>query len=142
MHRSTGVFRRLALLSGGSALVVGATVAALPATPASAAGFSASGWVSCAQGWRVVGVWVNAGGSSGWASISGPDKYGETRYDRSIGVHPTYTLNVGCGGTPSSWATNNYAQGGLLGMYGSADYVVSCNDRGSCSAFGYDGGVE
>ncbi len=144
MRLSIRFFRRLVLFSAGSALAVGIAAVALPAAPANAAvGFQASGWVSCANGWPVVGVWVNAGGSSGWASLSGANKFGQKHYDRGIGTHPTYTLNVGCGGSPQHWATSNHAQGGLAGMAAwGAEYFVNCNDRGGCSAVGFDPEIE
>jgi hypothetical protein len=139
MRRFIWVIQRLALLSAGSVLAAGVAAAALPAAPANASiGFSASGLVSCANGWQVVGVWVNAGGSSGWASLSAANKYGQRNYDRGIDAHPTYTLNVGCGGTPQHWATSNHAQGGLAGMVEGEEYFVSCNNRGSCSAVAGD----
>jgi hypothetical protein len=136
MHRSARGLQRLVLLAAGTAFAAGVTAATLPAASASASifGFQASGLVSCANGWQVVGVWVNAGGSSGWASLSAVNRYGQRSYSRGIDAHPTYTLNVGCGGTPQNWATSNHAQGGLVGMTATEGYSVNCNDRGSCSA--------
>lgn len=145
MSRFTaGVSRRFTVISAGALLAVSVVAAAFSAAPANAQvyGFTASGYVSCANGWPVVGVYVHAGGSSGWATLGAKNKLGQIAYDKGIDAHPTYTLSVGCGGSGSDWKTSNYAQGGLLGMYGNSTYTVSCNDRGSCSATGYDGGIE
>lgn len=136
----TGVSRRFAVISAGALLVGGVAAAALPAAPANAQviGFSASGYVTCANGWAVVGVYVHAGGSSGYATLDAKNKLGEVYFSKGIDAHPTYTLSVGCGGKSSDWKTSNYAQGGLAGMLEGETYLVSCNDRGSCSTVGFD----
>jgi hypothetical protein len=145
MRRFTaGVSRRFTVISAGVLLAVGVAAAAFPAAAANAQvfGFAASGYVACANGWPVVGVYVHAGGSSGWATLGAKNRSGQRPYGKGIAAHPTYTLSVGCGGSKSHWKTSNYAQGGLGGIYGNSTYIVSCNDRGRCSAVGFDGGIE
>ena len=140
IKRLTLSVRRWVLLAAGLGCTLVGTasvVQIVQEAPAGAWGLDASGFVSCANNWPVVGVWVNAGGSSGWATL-GSAGHGLVSYDRSIDAHPTYTLNVGCGGTPQHWATSNFAQGGLLGMLADETYLVNCNDHGSCSAGGFD----
>ncbi len=96
---------------------------------ASADAFTANGTIYCSPS-PVVGVWVSAGSNSGWASFS---RYGSSAsYSKDIGWHLTYHLTVGCGGSPSRWATSNYEGANLLEGW---PWTVVCSGRGACYAF-------
>lgn len=83
--------------------------------PASAqAATTVSGNVTCVDGRSVVGVWVDASsGGSGWATrtnINGSTQ----RYSYALPNGGSYSVRVGCGGTPANWATSN-ASGSVSG---------------------------
>jgi hypothetical protein len=81
-------------------------VMSLLAACSAAALSRANGTVACARGQPVVGVWVDAGADSGWATLSGAS--GTVRsYSRHLSNSWTYTLNVGCGGSAQHWASSN-----------------------------------
>lgn len=81
------------------------------AMPAQAAGRTVSGSVTCVTGRAVEGVFVHANsGGGGWATLSAPS--GSSSYvswSYSIPNSGSYYVNVGCGGTPSNWASSNYS---------------------------------
>lgn len=65
-----------------------------------------AGHVACLSGRPVVGIWVqgDASGDSGWASwqaTPGLPSYASFRHESPGGG--TYSLSVGCGGTPKYW---------------------------------------
>lgn len=125
-HQGSRLLKRV-LMAGG--LV--ATLLVVPSTfgTASAEAFSAGGTIYCSPS-PVVGVWVSAGSASGWASFS---QYGSTAsYSKNIGWHLTYHLTVGCGGSPSHWATSNYEGANLWEGF---SWSVVCSGRGACYAF-------
>jgi hypothetical protein len=60
-----------------------------------------AGYATCMNQAAVVGVWVNvSGGSSGWASRSGSGMQQRWSYNTQ---GRSYSLTVGCGGSPASW---------------------------------------
>lgn len=70
-------------------------------SPASAG----SGNVMCANQATVVGVWVDVnGGTDGWATRTGSGYSQGWSYNTQ---GKSYSLHVGCGGTPQNWASNN-----------------------------------
>src|SRR5690606_20258506 len=71
---------------------------------ASAASGTISGTVTCFWDNNAeVGVWVNATyGTDGWASWS-PNGNGGINYSYNLSQASSYTLTIGCGGTPSAW---------------------------------------
>jgi len=95
---------RLAAAVGTCLLVAGLGTAL--AAPAEA---SISGSVDCTYGNNAeVGVWVEAGSRSGWASLTS-NGYGGAYYSYgAISAGTTYRLHVGCGGTPQQWGITFY----------------------------------
>lgn len=90
------VKRGLALVWAG--LLAAASLMGTP-SPAMAAN---SGTVMCADQSTVVGVWVEvSGGRSGWATRSGSGYSQRWSYNTQA---KSYSLHVGCGGTPQKWA--------------------------------------
>lgn len=110
--RALGVLASLLML-------VGVTIA-VTATPAFASTY-VSGSVACVSGRDVEGVFVHANsGGGGWGIMTAPG--GTTN---AVGWHYTlphggsYYLDVGCGGTPQNWASDNYSNnytGGSSGL--------------------------
>jgi hypothetical protein len=109
---------------------VGASV--LAAAPTASA-FTANGTVFCHPG-PVTGVFVYAGSGSGWASYSA---WGGNvaSYSKNIGWNWFYHLSVGCGGTPSRWASSNYEGGNLVPGW---SWNVVC---GGSSCYAFDAGA-
>lgn len=96
---SSEVCRKVSMLAASAALVSGLSAAATGTASAANAGS-----VTCANQSAVVGVWVNvSGGVSGWASRSGS---GYQQYWSYNTQGKSYSLTVGCGGTPSKWASS------------------------------------
>ncbi|HJQ07206.1 MAG TPA: hypothetical protein VJ872_17280 [Nocardioides sp.] len=86
------VVATLALLAGGFTFGAGTASAAT------------SGYAMCANQANVVGVWVNvSGGVSGWATRTGSGYSQRWAYNTQ---GRSYSLTVGCGGTPQSWAAS------------------------------------
>ncbi|MFJ9907491.1 hypothetical protein ACIRVK_32170 [Streptomyces sp. NPDC101152] len=99
--------RALALAAAGAALVTGAMTTATAAS----ASTTVSGSLSCVSGNAVEGVWVAANSSSsGWAILSAASgSASSVSWHYSLNNGGTYYIHVGCGGSPSHWATNNYS---------------------------------
>lgn len=71
---------------------------------AGAASAANGGYAMCADQSPVVGVWVNvAGGTSGWATRYGSGYQQRWAYNTQ---GRSYSLTVGCGGTPQRWAAS------------------------------------
>ncbi len=69
----------------------------------------AVGEVMCADNKSVEGVWLSAGPSSGWANvIQGPSSSIEI-FSRALHRVGSYTVHVGCGGSPKHWSLSDYA---------------------------------
>ncbi len=61
----------------------------------------------CVSQANLVGVWIDAkSGGSGWATRTAVNNY-TANYRYSLPNGGNYAVNVGCGGTPQNWATNN-----------------------------------
>lgn len=108
----------------GSGLAIAALAAAgLAATAAPAS--AASGTVTCATS-NVVGVWVDVdGGTDGWAARSSTSDPRINNYSYNT-QGKRWRVNVGCGGTPSSWGqsiSSNWSN-----LQGAA--TISCADTG------------
>lgn len=88
-------------LSVALATLLGVSGLGLADTPAYAAN---AGTAMCANQDTVVGVWVNvSGGTSGWAARSGSGYSQHWSYNTQ---GKSYSLTVGCGGTPANWAVS------------------------------------
>jgi hypothetical protein len=105
--------RRLSVIAAASALVAGGSLALAPAAEAS---ITVSGYVTCVDGLNVEGVWIQAGGGSGFAnwSASGVGYY--AHYSRA-GISGSWTVHVGCGGSASNW---KYTPDGFQTVTGSS----------------------
>lgn len=116
--------KRLIAVLLASAGIGGTALADAP----TASAFSVGGTIVCNPG-PVVGVWVYAGSGSGWASFW---TYGNTAsYSKNIGWNWFYHLSVGCGGSPSRWASSNYEGANLFP--GLSPWIVCGGGR--CYAF-------
>lgn len=97
MARKPRVFR-VAALGIAAAL---ATTASLLAVPEANASTTVSGQVICVDEDNVTGVWIAASSGSGYANWSSINGY-TVNFSRG-GVSGSWTVHVGCGGTPSKW---------------------------------------
>lgn len=112
------VGRRVVCGVAGVAAVASLAVAAAPEAMAST---GVGGSVSCVTGRAVEGIWVvaNSGGSN-WArmNVAGGTS-SAVSWSYTLPNGGSYSLHVGCGGSPSSWASTstsgNYS-GGSGGM--------------------------
>ena len=114
--------RRLTSMEAGIALGVASLAGQVAmTTPASASG---AGSVNCSYNseTNIVGVWVQVtNGTSGWASRWN-NGYGGNYYSYyEIDNGKSYSLHIGCGGTPSSWHKTYYT-GSRTGYH---DWVCS-----------------
>lgn len=68
-----------------------------------------SGHINCSSGAAIVGIWVDASnGGSGWAVWTPqPGQPSSASYKYTLPAGGKFAVNVGCGGTPAKWATNN-----------------------------------
>ena len=130
LARSIVLNMRLALAIAGAAAVLCAW------TESAHAGWhtlGASGTIVCDA--PVVGVWVEAGTQSGWASFRRLNSRGTTvTYDRPFRAPSSYRLHVGCGGTPQRWGRRYVAAGTFL-PFAHVSYYVLCRS-GRCSGVG------
>ncbi len=79
-----------------------------PSRPTSPSGpFSISGEVACLSGHAVVGVYVAAAKGHGFASWQGSTSTASFWY--TLPERESYSLHVGCGGSPSSWQVATYS---------------------------------
>lgn len=91
--RVAAVAAALTLVGGGGIFL----------TSAAQASVTVSGQVTCVDELPVEGVWIQASGGSGYASwtpTSGASY--NARFSRG-GVSGSWTVHVGCGGSPSNW---------------------------------------
>ncbi len=101
-------FKRKAVVLATSLALVGGGAAAMVATSAPA--FAANDDdVTCAypgtNGTTVEGVWVAvSGGTSGWATLNSDGVGGTWVGYPAIEQGYSYSLHIGCGGSPSNWA--------------------------------------
>lgn len=80
----------------------------ISAPPASAAPASLTGVVACQNGKKVVGVWVQYYGGGGVrATLSRTSAPWLAKYTATITVPKSIKLHIGCGGSASSWGSDN-----------------------------------
>ncbi|WP_260609403.1 chitinase [Streptomyces sp. WAC 01325] len=105
-------------------------------SPASSGPRHITGLVHCESGRPIVGVWVEAANASdshfaAWRGI-GDGAYADWWTD--LPSDQSYSLHIGCGGTPASWASEN-----KTAAYSGTSSSFSCNDiegapnRGKCT---------
>lgn len=91
----------------------------------------AKGSVTCADGDAVTGIWIGAGRGSNWAiwptENSDLEFPATAHYFLGLPTWENYTVTVGCGGTPSSWAEVDYSSW----MVPDISHSLVCG-RGSC----------
>lgn len=99
------VRRKLAASLAGVMVLTGLSVATAPVASAST---TVGGWVTCLSGNFVEGVYFDAtSGSDGWAHTTYPgNTQSSQQWSYTLTSGTTYKLDVGCGGTPSNWATS------------------------------------
>lgn len=109
------VKQRFAMFAVALMALFGATLVAAPS--ASAASGTISGSIQCGYGNnQVVGVWVDAAsGTDGWATTWN-NGLGGKNYSYNLSQSSSYTLHVGCGGTPQNWGSSMTA-GPVSGQY-------------------------
>jgi hypothetical protein len=131
--RRRGVVIAAALLAGGGTAV---GFAAAGGNSPAAAPKTVSGVVVCESGAAVVGVWVQApvSSDSGWAQQM---KVGANRARYEYSLHgSSYAVHVGCGGTPTQWASDNRSAFVPVGAHSFVciDHPASSRERtlGTC----------
>ena len=132
------------LLSLASAVAMAVMLwTATGAAPAEAANlFYANGTVYCLNGGPVVGIWVyvNDGGTNGWAGYTQIGS-NSASYSYGLGLIPRgYWLAVGCGGTPSHWATTSYEEpsSGLTPVIPWDVFCANEGNSGACYALSFN----
>jgi hypothetical protein len=105
--------RRLMLALLASATVI--TGIAISA-PAASASLNVSGHVECLS-MPVEGVWIAANsGGSGWASWSrAPSDPEEASFSYNLPNGGSFSVHVGCGGSPQNWAVATYSYNSVSG---------------------------
>lgn len=121
--------RAFVLIAAGGILWLG--------SPASAVTRTVSGTVACEKGNKVVGIWVESTyGNSQWASWT--PRSGASwiaNYSAPITTTAASTgirLHIGCGGTSSSWASNNRTL--YKWVSGNASLSARCREAGGTPA--------
>lgn len=128
--------RRIAVVLTGLVLLMGAGV--VTGQPASAAvAIELRGVVSCDAG-PVVGIWANSsGGGSSWVTNrqAFPNRSEVNVYHAIITTNlPTIVrLDVGCGGTPAAWGSNNHSPNLSIGGMGYTSLNLWCHNNGACN---------
>ncbi len=113
--------QRVVSVLTGVVVATGATVAV--AAPAHATVYY--GTVICSGG-DVVGIYVTQSGNSGWASRTSTG-YGTANWSYNFNSND-YRVNVGCGGSPSAWLTDNYGPT-VNNSWASRDYACDIGRR-------------
>jgi hypothetical protein len=117
--------------SGGGTGTTGSTGTTAPThTSTSTAGttsgpFHITGQLLCESGHAVVGVWVQTANpaDSRYAAWKGVGDGSTADWWTDLPKDESYHLNVGCGGTPSSWGTSNQT-----GNYSGGHNSFNCDD--------------
>lgn len=94
------VARSMRVALPGVLLIAGGAITM--ASPAQAA-MTVSGTVQCLDGLPVEGVWIAASGGSGFASWTPQSGYPSVARFSRAGISGSWTVHVGCGGSPSNW---------------------------------------
>lgn len=110
------ILASLLMAAGIATTAAAASASAVPvATPATAGAVHpdsstyVSGTVQCLS-MNVEGVWVAAqSGTSGWASWSATSNPTIANWHYTLSSGNSYSLHVGCGGSPQSWAVTTYS---------------------------------
>ena len=97
---ATTAIGRTATAAAALALVGGA---GLFLTPSAQASITVSGYVMCVDELPVEGVWIQASGGSGWANWTPTSGANYNAHFSRGGVSGSWTVHVGCGGSPSKW---------------------------------------
>jgi len=108
-----GRISRASALAATGVLAAGGSLALAPAAQAST---TVSGYVTCVDELNVEGVWIQASGGSGFASWSAAGVGYYAHYSRA-GISGSWTVHVGCGGSPSNW---KYTPDGFQKVTGSS----------------------
>ncbi|GGV74348.1 hypothetical protein GCM10010512_27570 [Streptomyces thermoviolaceus subsp. thermoviolaceus] len=95
-----------------------------------------TGQVRCESGRPIVGVWVQTGTASDsrFAAWRGLGDGSTADWWTDLPKNERYSLHIGCGGTPASWASEN-----MTGTYTGPHNSFDCNDldgdpsRGTCT---------
>jgi hypothetical protein len=100
-------------------------------TAAVAASFHITGQIACTSGKPVVGVWVSAVAGSAFAPWRGLGNGATADWWYDLPKSEDYSLHVGCGGSPSSWAVATYTTT-VSGGHNSFDCHDTGSDLGQC----------
>jgi hypothetical protein len=71
--------------------------------------FAISGSVACMSGGGVQGVYVEAAKGAGFSPWTGQGNDSTATFKYTLPVQESFSLHVGCGGTPSSWKVACYS---------------------------------
>jgi hypothetical protein len=93
----------------GPSLPPSATSPAAPTTSTSSGTFFVTGQLSCVSGKAIVGVWVQASQGSGFSSWKSIGDGSTADYWYTLSTTESYSLHVGCGGTPQTWEVAAYS---------------------------------
>ena len=74
-----------------------------PSSSKAPAPYQISGTISCLSGQSVEGVWVQAAQGSGYSPWQGTGDGSTARYWYTLPSETSFSLHVGCGGTPDTW---------------------------------------
>jgi serine/threonine protein kinase len=97
--------------------------------------FAISGYVSCISGNAVEGVYVAAGKGSGFSPWTGQGDGATATFTYTLPTQESYSLHVGCGGSPSSWQVATYSVTVSTAVNNFAcDDVPGQSDYGTCQA--------
>jgi hypothetical protein len=103
-----------------------------PAPPPATVPFHITGQLLCESGHAVVGVWVQTAkaGDSRYASWKGLGDGSTADWWTDLPRNESYSLHVGCGGTPSSWRTSNTTH-----VYSGGHNSFNCDDISGDSGY-------
>jgi hypothetical protein len=104
------------------------TPAPTTATPTT---FFVTGQVTCESGQSVEGVWVSAAAGSAYASWQALGNGSTSDWWFTLPQEESYSLHVGCGGSPPSWAVATYTAT-VSGPHNS----FNCQDSPGASGYG------
>jgi serine/threonine protein kinase len=92
-----------------------------------------SGSVSCISGNAVVGVYVDASKGSGFSPWQGQGSGATATFQYTLPLKESYSLHVGCGGSPSKWEVADYSVTVSTAVNNfSCDDVPGQSDYGTC----------
>lgn len=98
--------RRALVLVLSTLVGAGAAVAVAVMASGSPDGtYTVRGTLTCSSGNRVVGAWLQGSPAKGWAHLDVTGN-GTAEYSYELPRGETYSLHVGCGGTPKNWAVD------------------------------------